>query len=272
MPPLPPSSSGGWLLLRSFVVVGFVVFVGSSSSVGRRFRGRRSWSSRRSSSRLVVVEIDSELEAVELPPSSLSAITTTAITQADDHRDQAGDEQAHVAVRPVAVRATVRRAAPSGGSGPRASGLYSSGPRIASRIAAVSSISNPFRSRASISSRLLPETAIWVASRRAPAALPARARHRSRRRPALAGATALRCERRRLGGLDGGCRLRRPRCALGSSSVATSCSDSRLDRVGLGDQRVGQRRDARRAGRRRAGRPPPGPRRGDGGPAFRRRR
>ena len=45
----------------------------------------------------------SELESVELSLSSSPAITITAITQADDHRDQAGDQQAHVAVRLVAV-------------------------------------------------------------------------------------------------------------------------------------------------------------------------
>src|SRR6201999_4358383 len=47
-----------------------------------------------------------------------------------------------------------------------------SGPRMASRIDVVSAIWKPLRSLCSISSRLDPDTAIWVARRRAPAGGP----------------------------------------------------------------------------------------------------
>src|SRR6185312_9716406 len=77
--------------------------------------------------------------------------------EADDHGDQAGDDEAHVAVRLVAVRAAVVGLAHQAGR-ILVHRLYSSGPSIASRIEAVSSISKPFRRRAAISSRLLPET------------------------------------------------------------------------------------------------------------------
>ena len=89
--------------------------------------------------------------------------------EADDHRDQPGDQKPHVSVRP----ATATVAAVAIGRLPHHPGRvvvhgYSSGPRIASRIALVSSISAPVRSRFSISPREAPETAIWVASSRAP--------------------------------------------------------------------------------------------------------
>ena len=126
------------------VVVGSVVRVRRE---GRRFRGER----RGRVAAAVVAGDDDDRD-----------------DEADDHGDQPGDHQPHVAVGLVVRilglahhpgRVVVHL-------------LYSSGPSIASRISLVSSISNPSRRRVSISSRLLPETAIWVASRRAAAEPP----------------------------------------------------------------------------------------------------
>ena len=128
--------------------------------------------------------------------------------QADDHRDQAGDEQAHVAVRVGCSRR--RRAGPSSGSGP--SCIASAPPVRVSRRGSrcVSSISKPLRSALSISSRLLPDTAIWVASRRAPA------------RAASAGpaAAAVGARRRRPRPASGGRSRRRLRSGGSSSSAS----------------------------------------------------
>ena len=200
MPPLPPSSSGGAVGVVSSVV-GSVVVVAVS-----RFRGRRLGRGRLGGRRVlvvvsaVVVGTDSELEAVELPPLSLPAITITATTR-----------PTITAIR----QATSRRMLPCGRSsvGALAVGAASSasGPRALSppvRVSrrgsrSVSSISKPFRSRASISSRLLPETAIWVASRRAPAGRRGRSGSAAGaglgQRRLSTGATAVRCEAARSG-------------------------------------------------------------------------
>ena len=100
-----------------------------------------------------VVAVEGELLLLLL---LLSAITTTATTR-----------PMITAIRPAISRWMFPCWRPP--SGPRPSGsiirvgsscTYPSGPSIASRIPPVSSISNPLRNRASISSRLLPETAI----------------------------------------------------------------------------------------------------------------
>ncbi len=96
------------------------------------------------------------VEAVEELLPLLSAITTTATIR-----------PTITAISPAISRWTLPRGLPP--PGPRSSGpiilvgsscTYSSGPSIASRIPLASSISNPLRNRASISSLLLPETAI----------------------------------------------------------------------------------------------------------------
>ena len=96
------------------------------------------------------------VEAVEELLPLLLAITTTATIR-----------PTITAISPAISRWMFPRGLPP--PGPRSSGpiilvgsscTYSSGPRIASRIPLASSISNPLRSRASISSLLLPETAI----------------------------------------------------------------------------------------------------------------
>jgi hypothetical protein len=96
------------------------------------------------------------VEAVEELLPLLSAITTTATIR-----------PTITAISPAISRWMFPRGLPP--PGPRSSGpiilvgsscTYSSGPSIASRIPLASSISNPLRSRASISSLLLPETAI----------------------------------------------------------------------------------------------------------------
>ena len=98
--------------------------------------------------------------------------------------------------------------------------IYSSGPSIASSISLVSSISKPLRSRCSISSRPAPETAICVASRRAPAELE---RRRSRRLLGPeAASTGLRCDSRRGAAAAGG----------SSSSARDAAARRRCDRRG----------------------------------------
>ena len=164
MPPLPFSSSGGvggrrfgrrrrgFRRGRRF---GRTSGGGLGGRAGRRLGGR---------ARFVGIVVTRRGRGPPLSP--LPAITTTAIDQADDHRDQAGDEQAHVAVRAASIvglahhpgRVLVHRPTPPVRVSRRGSRWC---PRSRSRCAAARSIS----------ARLLPETAIWVASRRAPAEL-----------------------------------------------------------------------------------------------------
>ena len=148
MPPLPPSSSGGGSVSGSSSAASVVFF-------GRRFFFGLPSSSARSSSWLGAFgRRRRRLGGRGFDAGGGRARRCRRCRRSRPPRSagrrspRSGRRRAGACCRAgcVAVGAAVV-GRPSGASGPRASASSSSGPRIASRIASVSSISKPFRSR-----------------------------------------------------------------------------------------------------------------------------